>query len=70
MQDVSFLIYHTNRTGTEYPRLLYQSTGHNTVGHEQVVHRVRVQFIQPFIDFVGVFDFRNIFGRRQNTLAI
>ena len=63
MQDIALLIYNANGSGAELPSFFYQPMHHHAVGRQKVMDGVGIQFIQPFIDFIGIFDFRNIFGR-------
>ncbi len=37
---------------------------------QQVIYRIRVKFIKPFINFIGIFDFSNILWGRQDMLPI
>ena len=70
MKDMPCLIYHTHRAGTKYTRFLHQPTGHDTMNSEQVIHGIRIKFIQSLVNFIGILDLRNIFGWCQNMLAI
>ena len=70
MQDTSFLVYDADRPGAEHTRLIHQSPGHNVVSGQQVIYGVGVQLVQPFVNLISVFDFRNILGRSQNVLTV
>ena len=70
MKDMPFTIYHTHGPCTKHTRFFYQTPRHNVVGSQQIVHRIGIKFIQSLIDLIGVFYFRNIFGRCQNMFSI
>ena len=64
MKDMSRLIHNADRPGTEYPGFFYQPPHHNAVSRQEIIHRIRIQFIQPFIDLISIFYFSNILWRR------
>ena len=70
MQNVALLVHHAHRTGAEVTGLFHQSSGHNSVGAQQVIHRIWIQRIHHFVDLIGVFDFCNILGRSDDLLAV
>ena len=37
---------------------------------QQIIHRIGVKLVQPFVDFIGILDFGNILGRGQHLLAV
>ena len=46
-----------------------QVPGHQAMGQQEIIDGFRVQGAQALIGFEGVFDFLNILGRTQDTLA-
>lgn len=45
MQDMSLLIYNTDRSRTEHTRFFYKSARHNAVSQQKIIRRVRVKLI-------------------------
>lgn len=70
MQDMPFLIHDADRLGVEHASLIHQSARHDSVSGQQVIHRIWVQFIQPLVNLVGVFDLCNVFGWCQNLFPV
>ena len=64
------LINYPNWAGTEYTGFLNQASHHNAMCSQQIIHRIGVKLVQPFVDFIGILDFGNILGRGQHLLAV
>ena len=69
MQDIPFAIHHTHRTCAEHAGFLHQAPRHDTVGSQQVIHRIRVKLIQPLINLIGIFDFSNILWGKPGRVS-
>ena len=70
MQDMPLAVHHTHRPGTKHAGLFHQAPSHNAMGGQQIVHRIGIEFLQPLINFIGIFDFGNVLGGRQNLFAV
>ncbi len=60
MQDMSFAVYYAYRSCPEHAGFLDQAPSHNAMSSQQVIYRIRIKFIKPLINFIGIFDFGNI----------
>ena len=70
MQDMSFAVYYAYRSCPEHAGFLDQAPSHNAMSSQQVIYRIRIKFIKPLINFIGIFDFGNILWGCQDMLTI
>lgn len=62
------LINYPNWAGTEYTGFLNQASHHNAMCSQQIIHRIGVKLVQPFVDFIreGV---QEILGNKDVQVA-
>ena len=60
MQDTPLVIHHTYRPCAKHSQFFHQSPRHNTMGQQQIIHRIGINLIQTLVYLVGIFNLGNI----------
>ena len=70
IQDTPLTVNYAHRPGAKHAGLLDQLPFYNAMNSKQILHRIGVKRIQPFVDFIGVHCSCNVTVRSKNILTV